>query len=156
MFSKFLCAVLFIILMTGCGDSEKQNPVDGNHPAEFADAHLEESVCDALGNPIGELTEDELLPLTHLDASGREIADLDGIGQMLHLEVLDLSGNQIRNIAPLSTMTRLCTLNLSDNQVQKKCAGILPGRPMGQRSLSFQDLRGMAISTQWCIHDGYE
>ena len=113
------CMVLGILLAawSGCGDSEK-NPADSGAVVEFADANLEGVVREHLEKSAGALSRGELLAVTHLNARGREIADLSGIEQLANLELLELADNQIRDIAALAGMARLCTLDLANNQVE--------------------------------------
>lgn len=107
------------------------------NPVYFADQNLKEAVEDALG--IVDPTSTDMAWLEHLDASGRDIADLAGlenannltslvltanditditvIGYLSHLETLNLHGNPVHDLAPLATLHDLKNLNLRSTQV---------------------------------------
>ena len=115
-----------IAVAWGCGDGNGDgSPTgvddDGSPPvgavAAFADSALEAAIRAALGKPDDELTEDDLLSLTQLEAQARGISDLTGIGKLRNLTVLDLSKNKIEDISPLSALTRLILLDLTGNQI---------------------------------------
>ena len=108
----------------GCGDGDASSRLmgldgDGSDPAAaFADTALEATVRSALEKPDGELTEDDLLSLTQLEAQGRGISDLRGIGRLCSLTVLDLSNNRIVDISPVSGLTKLVLLDVTGNQIE--------------------------------------
>lgn len=82
----------------------------------FPDANLEAAVRDALGQPTGDIYDDNLTSLITLDASGLGIVDLTGLEYCTNLKGLDLYGNQISDISPLSGLTGLTSLDLNSNQ----------------------------------------
>ena len=59
----------------------------------------------------------DLAGLTQLNASGRNITNLNCLEHCTNLQALFLSGNQIIDISPLSNMTKLRRLELHANQI---------------------------------------
>ena len=84
---------------------------------DFADTNLEKAVREKLNNPIGPISRSDLLQITHLDASGKDIQSLEGIENLRRLVVLDLEDNQVNDVAPLSKLYRLTELNLRNNEI---------------------------------------
>jgi uncharacterized repeat protein (TIGR02543 family) len=99
-----LISVLFIVRM-----------VDPR--VEFKDKGLEEAIRDALGNRNGLIFKDDLLNITLLDASNKEITSLDGIEYLRNLTFLNLGSNKIEDISPLKNLKNLKDLNLSNNGI---------------------------------------
>jgi Leucine rich repeat len=87
----------------------------------FKDADLDSAVRAALGKPTGAITPDDVVELTSLEASDRDISDLSGIECLTALELLQVSGSEIRNpisdLGPLSYLTNLNWLDLSHDPV---------------------------------------
>ncbi|MCL0041613.1 leucine-rich repeat domain-containing protein, partial [Peptococcaceae bacterium] len=83
----------------------------------FNDLNLEKAVRDALNKPEGDITVADMLTLTELDASRREIGDLTGIEYATNLTYLDLGWNQVSDINALSNLVNLTELYLYDNQI---------------------------------------
>jgi len=83
----------------------------------FPDPGLEAAVREALNKPAGEITDQELLGITTLDARYHKIANIEGIEYLVNLTELDLYGNQIVDISPLSGLSKLTTLILTRNEV---------------------------------------
>ncbi|MCL0101007.1 leucine-rich repeat domain-containing protein, partial [Peptococcaceae bacterium] len=79
----------------------------------FNDLNLEKAVRDALNKPEGDITVADMLTLTELDASRREIGDLTGIEYATNLTYLDLGRNQVSDINALSNLVNLTELYLS-------------------------------------------
>ena len=113
---------------------------------EFADTNLAREVHKALRLPTGDgvdllkIPKAELIKLTELRASGKEITDLTGLehatqlmelhiivnnisditslAQLTQLKTLDIRNNQIGDITPLARLAQLETLKLSSNQIR--------------------------------------
>lgn len=83
----------------------------------FNDANMEAAVREAINKLSGDILASDVLELTNLDASKRNISDLSGIDQCHNLEVLHLEGNKIEDLSPLTKLDSLQLLNLSDNQI---------------------------------------
>jgi len=84
---------------------------------DFPDPGLEAAIREAIGKPIGEILDTDLLGLTTLDARYHNIVDLEGIERLVNLRELDLYGNEIVDISPLSPLINLTTLILSRNRI---------------------------------------
>jgi Leucine-rich repeat (LRR) protein len=84
---------------------------------EFKDEGLEKAVRAALGNQNRPIYKDDLLNITLLDASYKEINSLDGIEYLCNLTFLDLKGNNIKDVSPLKKLKKLKDLNLSNNEI---------------------------------------
>ena len=95
--------------------TEKYFPIDNaplmpllNQAVSLPDANLATAIRTALNIAPGDaITQLNLLKLTNLSASNRQITDLAGLGHETQLQNLDLSGNQISNITPIENLTRL-------------------------------------------------
>lgn len=103
------------------GQSDSEGSMGGNilHSSEvdFADAALEEAIRKALGKEIGEVTRNDLLSLTELDAEEQFIIHLDGIEHLTHLKHLNLKDNFITDLRPLMALNQLETLNIRGNRI---------------------------------------
>ena len=83
------------------------------------DSNLERAIRDTLSLPDGvSLTQLDMLRLTELQASQRDITDLTGLQYATNLEYLHLWGNQIQDVTPLANLTKLRDLDLAYNAVQ--------------------------------------
>lgn len=89
---------------------------------QFNDNRLVEAICSSLGKPVGNISNEELLSLTSLDASDYDIGDLTGLEYAKNLVSLDLSGNRISNITSLRNLTQLRFLDLAQNQITELSA----------------------------------
>jgi PKD repeat protein len=83
----------------------------------FSDTNLETAIREAIAKPGGPIYSTDLLGLTELWASGREITDLTGLEYCTDLTELYLDRNQISDITPLSALTSLEYLILPYNQI---------------------------------------
>ena len=83
----------------------------------FADPGLETAVRAALKQPRGQLREADLVGFEELDASGRVVVDLSGIGRLKNLEQLRLARNRVEDLSPLSGLDKLRILDLVENRV---------------------------------------
>lgn len=83
--------------------------------ANFSDPRLEQAVREKVGRLTGPIERKELLKITHLDISGRQIQRLDGIEDLLRLSVLDMSQNRVTNLGPLEKLRQLAELSASEN-----------------------------------------
>lgn len=90
---------------------------DKNLIAEFKDKNLEAAVRQAINKPSGVIMKSELLNITGLDATSRNISNLEGIQQLANLEGLYLNDNQISDINPLGELKKLRDLSLYNNKV---------------------------------------
>ena len=83
----------------------------------FADPNLEVAIREVIGKPIGEIYECDLLGLTSLDTTQRNIMNLGGLEHCTSLTELYLWDNQISDISTLANLTSLANLNLWGNYV---------------------------------------
>ncbi len=79
------------------------------------DPGLNAAIRAALQRPTGPLSEQELLDLTNLDASSRDIRSLEGLEAARNLSVLNLQSNQLANLTFPNGLTNLNILDLSFN-----------------------------------------
>ena len=86
---------------------------------EIPDPNLENAVREALELPAGEtITKQDMLRLTRLKATKREIAGLTGLEHATNLKYLELAGNRISDLTPLANLMQLEGLALGWNQIQ--------------------------------------
>ncbi len=88
-----------------------------NYEVCFQDKGLEEAVRDNLGKPEGCIYKRDLLTISNLDASGRDIKYLAGIEELSNLEVLNLEDNYVRDVSPLRLLTKLKELSFRNNEI---------------------------------------
>ena len=82
------------------------------------DKNLAASIRTGLGlDPRANITDRAMLKLTRLDASDRQITNLDGLQHAAQLTDLFLSNNQIRDLSPLMGLTQLRNLRLDSNTI---------------------------------------
>ena len=79
------------------------------------DPGLNAAIRDALQKPSGPLTEQDLLSLTNLDASRRNVRSIDGLETARNLASLDLQINRLTNFSLPTQLTNLMALDLSVN-----------------------------------------
>jgi internalin A len=83
----------------------------------FVDAHLEELVREVSGRKTGRLFSWQMSEIEMLDAKGKSISDLDGIGRLKNLRWLSLEDNEINDVAPLAELSHLEYLSLRNNGI---------------------------------------
>lgn len=88
-----------------------------NPSIEFADPNLEQAIREKIGKPLGSLKETDLMSVIKLDASGRDIHNLEGIKALKKLSVLNLADNAVEDLRPLADLEMLKVLNLSNNEI---------------------------------------
>ena len=82
------------------------------------DSNLAAAVRETLNlSPRDAITQLDMLRLTRLNASEREIKDITGLEHATNLNVLSLEHNQIRDITPLAGLTQLSSLDLAVNMI---------------------------------------
>lgn len=79
------------------------------------DAGLNAAVREALHKPTGPLTSLDLLTLTTLDASKRNVSSLAGLEAAVNLSELTLRSNQLSNLTLPASLTNLATVDLNFN-----------------------------------------
>ncbi|PKN94566.1 MAG: hypothetical protein CVU44_05645 [Chloroflexi bacterium HGW-Chloroflexi-6] len=83
----------------------------------FTDPNLEAAIREKIDQPTAPLSRLDLLAITDLDASGRDIKRLDGIEALRRLAVLNLADNVVEDLSPLANLSMLSELNLQNNQI---------------------------------------
>jgi formylglycine-generating enzyme required for sulfatase activity len=93
------------------------NAVDSARAQEVSipDPGLNAAIRAALQKPFGPLSEQDLLSLTNLDASRRNVRSIVGLEAARNLVSLDLQINRLTNSSLPSALTKLMTLDISVN-----------------------------------------
>ncbi len=93
--------------------------VDCSDVVDFADNILEDLVREALRQPRGELTENDLESLRELkyepESSSSSVESLEGLQFAVNLESLGLPDNSVSDLSPLSALVQLRNLDLAKN-----------------------------------------
>src|SRR5258708_36041705 len=79
------------------------------------DPGLEAAIRAALQKPFGPLTEQDMLSLTNLDASRRNVRSINGLDAARNLVSLNLQINRLTNFSLPSQLTNLTTLDVRIN-----------------------------------------
>src|SRR5205809_6239031 len=82
---------------------------------QVPDPGLNAAIRAALQKPFGPLTEQDMLSLTNLDASRRNVRSIDGLEVARNLVSLDLQINRLTNFSLPTQLTNLMALDLSVN-----------------------------------------
>jgi len=83
------------------------------------DAGLDAAIRAVLQKPIGPLTVPDMLGLTNLNATNRNIRSIEGLETARNLSVLQLNNNALTNFALPNTLTNLGVLDLSSNPLSQ-------------------------------------
>src|SRR5262245_32437964 len=100
------------------------------------DPGLNIAIRETLQKPIGQLTDQDLLSLTSLNASGRNVSSLEGLQAARNLVVLNLQSNRLTNLTFPSGLTKLIDLNLNFNPLTN-C--VFPGGLTNLTGLDIQE-----------------
>ena len=85
---------------------------------DVPDTNLREAIREQLALPAdGPLTQQEMMRLTRLEASQRQIAKLTGLEHATNLERLYAWGNPISDLSPLANLTQLRELDLGGCEI---------------------------------------
>jgi hypothetical protein len=87
----------------------------GDEPVHFADANLKAAVEDMLG--VSDPTPTQMLALTDLWVTYKEITDPTGLEYATNLSTLGLGHNSLTNIGPLAGLTNLEVAYLDSNRI---------------------------------------
>src|SRR5882672_2997858 len=82
------------------------------------DPGLDAAIREALQKPSGPLTEQDLLNLTVLNATNRNVSSIEGLEAARNLVSLNLQVNQLTNFSLPNTLTNLTVLDLSVNSLK--------------------------------------
>lgn len=92
--------------------------LDEFEKAPINDNNLELAIRSELGISSGsDLLVRDMLKLTSLTASGKDIETLSGLEYASNLTSLNVSNNKIKDISTLKSLTKLSTLNISKNEI---------------------------------------
>src|SRR5213592_3683459 len=101
--------IIATLILTGFMVSARAQEVS------IPDPGLNAAVRAALQKPFGPLTEQDLLSLTNLDASRRNVRSIAGLEAARNLVSLNLQINRLTNFSLPSQLTNLMALDLSVN-----------------------------------------
>src|SRR5690242_18564404 len=107
--SRSLILTLLVIINLA-GSTRAQN-------VTIPDSGLDAAIRAALQKPTGPLTEQDLLSLTNLDASRRNIASIEGLQAAGNLLTLNLQINHLTSFSLPADFTNLLVLDLSVNSL---------------------------------------
>ena len=94
---------------------EERIPGESVH---FPDPNLRVVIAEALGKaPRSTITVAEMATLEHLEANGKDIKDLTGLGFATNLIALNIKDNLISDLSPIVGLTQLDRLGLSGNKI---------------------------------------
>src|SRR6266478_1354387 len=105
------------------------------------DPGLNAAIRAALQKPFGPLTEQDLLSLTNLDASRRNVKSIVGLEAAHNLVSLELQINRLTNFALPNQLTNLSTLDLSANPLTNLSF------PNGLKSLTSLTIEGAGLTS---------
>jgi internalin A len=111
--------VIFLLSITSCIKPNISDNIDSTE-INFADKNLEIAIREAIDKPIGAITSNDLVNLTDLNASNRNITSLEGIEHCSNLIKLHLINNNIHDLSPISTLAdsdNLIELGLASNSI---------------------------------------
>src|SRR6266567_8486158 len=104
------------------------------------DPGLNAAIRAALQKPFGPLTEQDLLSLTNLNASRRNVSSIIGLEAARNLVSLDLQINRLTNFSLPSQLTTLITLDVSVNPL------INLSLPSGMTNLTSLTIEGCGLT----------
>ena len=163
----FLSITLLLLVLLLIGGASAQ-------VVEIPDPNLKDAVRETLGLAADvPVTQQEMLRLTRIHASRRNITDLSGLEYTTHLktlslwgnpisdlsplanlvelEYLDLAGCRVSDIAPLANLTQLRTLNLGWNSLEdiSSLSNLIQLERLtllGNRIIDFSPLDGLSLT----------
>src|SRR5881296_1381948 len=109
--------------------------------ASIPDPGLNAAIRAALQKPFGPLTEQDLLSLTNLDASRRNVKSIVGLEAARNLVSLELQINRLTHFALPSQLTNLRRLDLSANPLTSFSF------PSGLKSLTSLTIEGAGLTS---------
>ena len=136
-----MCGLIFGMLLSAI-----PAVVAASEVVTFNDPNLEAAVRDALGKPVGDITDEDMAGLDTLDASLRGITDLSGLEYAVNLQTLHLYNNQISDLSPLAGLTNLEGLGLGVNQISdlSPLAGLTNLQTLGLWANQISDISPLA------------
>lgn len=113
----------------------------GAQEVSIPDSGLNAAIRQALQKPAGLLTTQDLLTLTKLDASRRNVSSIAGLEAARNLVSLDLQINRLTNFALPGELTNLSVLDLTANPLTNLFL------PSGLKSLTSLTIEGAGLTT---------
>lgn len=86
-------------------------------PIVFDDPRLDAEVRWRIGKPTGQLMNTDVMHITELRISSRDIARLGGMEHLINLRELRMYDNWISDISPLLGLTNITLIDLSGNRI---------------------------------------
>ena len=83
----------------------------------FPDKNLEQLIRDTIKKPTGDIIKGDVMEISDLNASRKNISNITGIENLANLVALYFECNEISNIEPLKNMPCLQVLFLNDNKI---------------------------------------
>jgi len=105
------------------------------------DPGLNTAIRVVLQKPFGPLSEQDMLSLTNLDASRRNVRSIAGLEEARNLVTLDLQINRLTNFSLPTELTNLSTLDLSANPLTNFSL------PSGLKSLTSLSIEGAGLTS---------
>ncbi len=139
-----LMAVAALLLANpGCKPADDD---DEDSELEFVDGALEGCIRDALDQDEGDLEDDDLQELRHLECQAMGIADLQGLQRLTGLRTLSLWENEIVDLTHLAALEDLTELQLGHNRIEEldPLAGLTDLERLG---LSINEIRNLDALT---------
>lgn len=90
---------------------------DSETKIAFEDPGLEAAVRETIEKEEGTIVQKDIDTLQVLDASNRQIENLEGIEYLIELRELNLEDNFVKSVTPLKANTKLDDLNLRNNEI---------------------------------------
>ena len=120
------------------------------------DPNLRAAIAETLGKASDTaITAEEMATLTHLDAEGMDIQDLEGLQFAANLKELRLRGNPLSDLSPLSGLTTLKEVELSGESLSdlSPLAGLINLEGVGFWKTSISDLSPLSGLTKlrWLV-----
>lgn len=109
-----------------------------NPEVTFSDPGLEGAVREKIGKTTGMIHQTDLRSITELDATGRGIRNLEGIGNLSKLVSLNLEDNHIEDVSELVKLPMLKVLSLRNN-------GITDLDDINFEAITHMDLRELSL-----------
>ena len=119
---KYVCTfTLLVIVLVHCSTSvldgrscQAENP--GNTIIQFHDPKFEVAVREVIGKPDGEILASDVVEISELNVSNRDIVDLEGIEYFSSLKILNCSGNKLTRLS-VSNNAALIELTCYGNEL---------------------------------------
>ncbi len=146
-----------VVVALGSPDSTVDKPITPQAEripgasVHIPDVNLRAAIAEALGKaPGAAITVEEMATLTHIEARGMDIQNLEGLHFATNLEDLRLRGNPLSDLSPLSGLLRLKEVEISGESLSdlSPLAGLIDLEGVGFWKTSISDLSPLAGLTK--------